>query len=77
MIEGSVSIPLTNGSGSGSPKNTWIRWIRNTGQNQDKLRLKTTVLCIRSHPKLFAGSGVNHSGSRKLRILNEFEIKLL
>ncbi len=23
---GSESIPLTNGSGSGSPKNTWIRW---------------------------------------------------
>jgi hypothetical protein len=32
MIEGSGSITLTNGSGSGSrwPKNTWIR-IRNTG----------------------------------------------
>jgi hypothetical protein len=35
MIEGSESragsgsIPLTNGSGSGRPKNTWIR-IRNT-----------------------------------------------
>ncbi len=30
MIEGSGSIPLTNGSGSGSrrPKNMWIRWIR-------------------------------------------------
>ncbi len=30
MIEGSGSIPLTSGSGSGSwrPKNTWIRWIR-------------------------------------------------
>jgi hypothetical protein len=26
--EGSGSIPLTNGSGSGRPKNTWIRWIR-------------------------------------------------
>ncbi len=33
MIEGSGSIPvpLTSGSGSGRPKNTWIRWIRNTG----------------------------------------------
>ncbi len=30
MIEGSGSIPLTDGSGSGRPKNTWIR-IRNTG----------------------------------------------
>ncbi len=30
MIEGSRSgfIPLTNGSGSGGPKNMWIRWIR-------------------------------------------------
>jgi hypothetical protein len=32
MIEGSEagsgSIPLTNGSGSGRPKNMWIRWIR-------------------------------------------------
>jgi hypothetical protein len=25
---GSGSIPLTNGSGSGRPKNMWIRWIR-------------------------------------------------
>jgi hypothetical protein len=28
MIEGSGSIPLTNGSGSGKLKNMWIRWIR-------------------------------------------------
>ncbi len=30
IIEGSGTIPLTSGSGSGSwrPKNTWIRWIR-------------------------------------------------
>ncbi len=39
MIEGSGSIPLTNGSGSGRPKNMWIRWIRiririrNSGKN--------------------------------------------
>jgi len=36
-IEGSGSIPLTSGSGSGTgrPKNMWIRWIRirNTGHN--------------------------------------------
>jgi hypothetical protein len=30
LIEGSGSIPLTNGSGSGMPKTMWIR-IRNTG----------------------------------------------
>ncbi len=45
MIEGSGSragnrsgsIPLTSGSGSGRPKNRWIRWvrIRNTVVNQD------------------------------------------
>ncbi len=35
VIEGSGSIPLTNGSGSRRPKNMWIRWIRirNTGKN--------------------------------------------
>ncbi len=37
MIEGSGSgsIPLTSGSGSGRPKNMWIRWIRirNTRKN--------------------------------------------
>jgi hypothetical protein len=37
MIEGSGSgsIPLTSGSGSGRPKNTWIPWIRirNTASN--------------------------------------------
>jgi hypothetical protein len=35
MMEGSGSIPLTSGSGSGRPKNMWIRWIRirNTAKN--------------------------------------------
>ncbi len=43
MIEGSGSIPLTNGSGPGSgrPKNMWIRWIRirirNTGIRDGKI----------------------------------------
>jgi hypothetical protein len=32
MIERSGSIPLTSGSGSGRPKNMWIR-IRNTGED--------------------------------------------
>jgi hypothetical protein len=31
VVEGSGSIPLTNGSGSGKPQNMWIR-IRNNGQ---------------------------------------------
>jgi hypothetical protein len=34
MIEGSGSIPQTSGSGSGRPKNMWIR-IRNTGYNPE------------------------------------------
>ncbi len=32
---GSGSIPLTNGSGSGRPKNMWIRWVRI--RNTDKI----------------------------------------
>jgi hypothetical protein len=48
MIEGSGSgsKPLTNGSGSGKPKNMWIRWIRirirtrNTGTyNADRYQI--------------------------------------
>ncbi len=59
MIEGSVSgsragsgsIPLTSGSGSWRPKNTWIRWIRirirNTAGNDIKRRnrVKSCLLC--------------------------------
>ncbi len=45
MIEGTVSgsragsgsIPLTSGSGSGRPKNTWIQWIRNTVRKYVKI----------------------------------------
>jgi hypothetical protein len=49
MIEGSGSIPLTSGSGSGRPKNMWIRIrIRNTAA------LCTMFLCFslicRAHP---------------------------
>jgi hypothetical protein len=55
MIEGSGSgsKPLTNGSGSGRPKNIWIRWIRNTGLLPAKLKEATInlnfypVLCTR------------------------------
>ncbi len=49
MIEGSGSIPLTSGSGSGRPKNMWIPWIRirlrNTGRNI------CTRLCNQSLPR--------------------------
>jgi hypothetical protein len=37
---GAGSIPLTNGSGSRRPKNTWIRFrIRNTGREDKKVLL--------------------------------------
>ncbi len=55
MIEGfgSGSIPLTNGSGSGKPKNKWIRWIRiririrNTGR-----KVRTITHFFKILPKL-------------------------
>jgi hypothetical protein len=43
MIEGSGSIPLTNGSGSGRPKNIWIR-IRNTDYKHIAPRLEKLIL---------------------------------
>jgi hypothetical protein len=45
MIEGSGagSIPLTSGSGSGSPKNMWIRWIRIRNSIKKGAYLKGTV----------------------------------
>ncbi len=53
MIEGSAFIPLTSGSGSGRPKNMWIRWIRiriririlNTGSNISRCFF-LTKMCI-------------------------------
>ncbi len=41
MIEGPGSIPPTNGSGSGRPKNIWIPWIRirKTATNQKVLKI--------------------------------------
>ncbi len=46
MIEGygsesrAGSIPLTSGSGSGRPKkNTWIRWIQNTGPKHSEHKI--------------------------------------
>ncbi len=50
MIEGSGSgsIPLTVGSGSGRPKNMWIRiriWIRNTAKNVQNRRDKKIQCC--------------------------------
>ncbi len=35
MIEGSGSVSLTNGSGSGRPKDIWILWIRIRIRNTD------------------------------------------
>ncbi len=53
MIEGSGSgsIPLTSGSGSGRPRNIWIRWIRifNT--------VRKTGFLVKKF-KMLAGDGV-------------------
>jgi hypothetical protein len=79
---GSGSIPLTNGSGFGMPKNTWIR---NTGYPGPILvccagDVLETVLWIRiririrSDPELFegsgSGSGINSFGSGSFLIPN-------
>ncbi len=59
MIEGSGSIPLINGSGSGSrrPKNMWIR-IRNTGGygtvHTEQITMKTVKLFV----AFWVGSGM-------------------
>jgi hypothetical protein len=48
---GSGSIPLTSGSGSGMPKNMWIRWIRirirnrNTAHMSIKIEFLETAKC--------------------------------
>jgi hypothetical protein len=51
-IEGSGSIPLTNGFGSGRPKNMWIRWIRNTGPH---LTISENFRQIRSYEIVATG----------------------
>jgi hypothetical protein len=50
MIKGSGSIPLTNGSGSGSrrPKNTWIR-IRNSGLENEGVFVMDDAEPVLSH----------------------------
>ncbi len=71
VIEGSGSIPLTNGFGSGSsrPKNTWIRWIRirirSTATyhvNLDKTVLKN-LLYLLPAPTWAVSVGVGGGGS--------------
>jgi hypothetical protein len=46
MMEGSGSIPVTSGYGSGRPKNTWIRWIliRIRIRNTERINRPKTVL---------------------------------
>ncbi len=44
------SMPLTNGSGSGWPKNMWIRWIQNTDKNSD-LNVVPSSLVLGTPPK--------------------------
>jgi hypothetical protein len=47
MIEGSGSgsIHLTSGSGSGRPKNMWIRWVRIHNTGHDNIFLKSLFWC--------------------------------
>ncbi len=49
MIVGSISTPVTNGSGSRKPKNIWIRLIRIRIRNTAK---KTRVLCPETSTKM-------------------------
>jgi hypothetical protein len=51
-IEGSGSIPLTNGSGSGRPKNKWIR-IRNTAVNTSMHHNAIQAINLRKVKQLF------------------------
>ena len=46
---GSGSIPLTSGSGSGRPKNMWIRWIRNTADKTVYITDRHKILLHKDH----------------------------
>jgi hypothetical protein len=80
MIEGSGSIPLTSGSGSGSwrPKNMWIRWIRirNTAGGKFATGVNDTggkfAAGVKSHPV-----ANNEDNIRLLRPSSELEGKNL
>jgi hypothetical protein len=60
MIEGSGSIPLVSGSGSGSwrPKNMWIQWIqiriqiRNTVEKVEWRHLTRQMVITRDPPHI-------------------------
>ncbi len=83
---GSGSIPLTSGSGSGRPKNTWIRWIRirNTAYDYQELAQKTyfSELVKELKPGVGAMSGflgldmrwVNTSSFPAAAIFNSYKI---
>jgi hypothetical protein len=60
MIEGSGSIPLTNGSGSRRPNNTWIRWIRIRNTALTGLEYRSDVR-IHDLPSFGYGSGSRSS----------------
>ncbi len=75
VIEGSGSISLTSGSGSGRPKNMWIRWIRirNTaGEKENIVRFNilnkwlTSLHCWRLTKEQKAWSVFSESGSTTL-----------
>ena len=44
---GSGSIPLTSGSGSWRPKNTWIRWIRIRNTDSNHIEFFLSIMKIR------------------------------
>jgi hypothetical protein len=64
MIEESGSIPLTCGSGSGRPKNTWLRWIRirNTVYNNGNKHHSSAQKKMASPHLDFVVGGVQHAG---------------
>ncbi len=69
MIEGSGSIPLTSGSGSGRPQNMWTRWIR------IRIRIRNTARKILTTKKgclalLLGPKGFLAVGERKHTYLN-------